>query len=96
MGTLAQACEEADRSCGTHFERRRGVILEACKESGIALLEITLEHAATAAALPRGHRDPFDRMLIAQAIVERLTTVTDDAAFRRYKRLRVFGALKGK
>ena len=66
--------------------------LEACKESGIAVLEITLEHAATAAALPLVHRDPFDRMLIAQAIVERLTTVTDDPAFRRYKRLRVFGA----
>ena len=66
--------------------------LKACKDSGIALLEITLEHAATAAALPLVHRDPFDRMLIAQAIVERLTTVTDDPAFRRYKRLRVFGA----
>ena len=67
-------------------------LLEACKASGIALLEITLEHAPTAAALPRIHRDPFDRMLIAQAIVERLTTVTNDPAFRRYKRLRVFGA----
>jgi PIN domain nuclease of toxin-antitoxin system len=51
-----------------------------------------LDHAATAAALPPVHRDPFDRMLIAQAIVERLTAVTDDPAFRRYKRLRVFGA----
>jgi PIN domain nuclease of toxin-antitoxin system len=66
--------------------------LKACRESGIALLDITLEHAATAAALPRIHRDPFDRMLIAQAMVEGLTAVTDDPAFRRYKRLRVLGA----
>ena len=66
--------------------------LNACEESGIGLLDITLEHAATAIALPPIHRDPFDRMLIAQAIVEGLTAVTDDPAFRRYKRLRVFGA----
>src|SRR4051794_14915286 len=39
--------------------------LNACEESGIALLDVTLEHAATAAALPPIHRDPFDRMLIA-------------------------------
>lgn len=65
--------------------------LKACKESGLALLDITLEHAATAAALPPVHRDPFDRMLIAQAITESLTAVTDDPVFRRYKRVRLFG-----
>lgn len=63
--------------------------LDAAGESGIELLEITLEHAAAAAALPPVHRDPFDRMLIAQAIVEGLTAVTDDPAFRRYKRVRL-------
>jgi PIN domain nuclease of toxin-antitoxin system len=66
--------------------------VRAARESGIALLEITLEHAATAAALPRVHRDPFDRMLIAQSIVERLTAVTDDPAFSRYGRLRILHA----
>ena len=67
-------------------------LLRAARESGIGLLEITLEHAAAAAALPALHRDPFDRMLIAQAIAERLTVVTADAVFRRYKRLRVLQA----
>ncbi|MBI2150755.1 MAG: type II toxin-antitoxin system VapC family toxin [Acidobacteria bacterium] len=64
--------------------------LDAAVESGIVLLEITLDHAFRASALPRIHRDPFDRMLIAQAIAERLIIVTGDPAFRRYKGLRVF------
>jgi PIN domain nuclease of toxin-antitoxin system len=69
----------------------RGVasFLKAARESQIALLEIRLEHAAAAAALPRIHRDPFDRMLIAQAIVEDLTAVTNDPVFRRYQRLKL-------
>ena len=66
--------------------------LEAARESGIALLEITLDHVARAAMLPLLHRDPFDRMLIAQASAERLTLVTRDPAFRRYKGLRLLQA----
>ena len=38
-----------------------------------------------AVALPHHHRDPFDRMLIAQALVENLTLVTHDAAIQRYE-----------
>ena len=64
--------------------------LDAARESGIALLEITLDHAATASTLPPVHRDPFDRMLIAQAIKERLTIVTGDPVFKQYDGLRVF------
>ena len=63
--------------------------LAAARESGITLLEITLNHAATAAGLPRVHRDPFDRMLIAQAVIEKLTLVTADPAFKRYKGLQI-------
>jgi PIN domain nuclease of toxin-antitoxin system len=62
---------------------------DATRESGITLLEITLDHAAAAATLARVHRDPFDRMLIAQALRERLTLATSDRVFRRYKGLRV-------
>ena len=47
-------------------------------------LSITLEHAVTAGALPRHHRDPFDRMLIAQAQLEGLTIVTRDPRFQPY------------
>jgi len=47
-------------------------------------LDITAEHAHAVGDLPRHHRDPFDRMLIAQATVERLTVVTSDDRFEAY------------
>jgi len=47
-------------------------------------LSITLEHAVTAGALPPHHRDPFDRMLIAQAQLEGLTIATRDPRFEPY------------
>jgi PIN domain nuclease of toxin-antitoxin system len=47
-------------------------------------LGITFEHAALAGALPPHHRDPFDRMLVAQAQSENLTLVTNDARIAAY------------
>jgi PIN domain nuclease of toxin-antitoxin system len=47
-------------------------------------LGISFEHATEAGRLPPLHRDPFDRMLIAQARVERLTLATGDEDMRRY------------
>jgi PIN domain nuclease of toxin-antitoxin system len=47
-------------------------------------LPITLEHAIRAGALPTHHSDPFDRMLIAQAMIEGLTIVTRDPRFEPY------------
>jgi PIN domain nuclease of toxin-antitoxin system len=47
-------------------------------------MTITLEHAVRAGTLPLHHRDPFDRMLIAQAQSESLTIVTRDAWFATY------------
>jgi PIN domain nuclease of toxin-antitoxin system len=45
---------------------------------------MTFEHAEVVASLPRHHGDPFDRMIIAQAVSEGLTVVTADAIFERY------------
>ena len=53
-------------------------------EEGFEPLNISFDHAAKAGALPDHHRDPFDRMLIAQAIEEGLTLVTHDPAFELY------------
>ena len=51
---------------------------------GIRLLPVELDHALGVEHLPRHHGDPFDRLLIAQAIAEDLTIVTSDRAFGRY------------
>ena len=47
-------------------------------------LEITAPHAMRAAALPMHHRDPFDRMLVAQAQLEGMALVSADEVFRKY------------
>lgn len=52
--------------------------------SGTNALAITLPHALTSAALPPHHRDPFDRLLVAQAQVDDLTLVTSDAQLAAY------------
>ena len=53
-------------------------------ERGFEPLPITFDHAAAAGALPPHHKDPFDRMLIAQARIEGLTIVTRDKNFAAY------------
>jgi len=55
-----------------------------CVERGFDPLSISFEHAEVAACLPPHHADPFDRILIAQAITEGLELVSDDRAFARY------------
>lgn len=57
---------------------------EGVKESGFERLPIGFQHAAETRNLPDHHRDPFDRMLIAQARVERLVVVTHDPLFEPY------------
>jgi PIN domain nuclease of toxin-antitoxin system len=48
------------------------------------VLPIRLEHAAALQSLPLLHRDPFDRMLVAQSRIERLSILTGDPAIRNY------------
>jgi PIN domain nuclease of toxin-antitoxin system len=57
---------------------------ERVQQLGFELLTITPEHAWRVRTLPAHHRDPFDRILIAQAEVERLPIVTADPAFEVY------------
>ena len=55
------------------------------KQQGFEILSITAQHANKVGDIPMHHRDPFDRMLIAQAIEESLTIVTHDRAFKAYE-----------
>ncbi len=49
------------------------------------ILPISFEHAMAAGALDGKHKDPFDRMLIAQARVEKLVLISNDKIFKKYK-----------
>src|SRR5205823_2494241 len=60
-------------------------VSDAIDESGFEELPVRLRHAAALVTLPPHHRDPFDRMLVAQALVDGLTIVTRDSAFRAYE-----------
>jgi PIN domain nuclease of toxin-antitoxin system len=61
-----------------------GPIAEAAQKLGFLELPVGWQHAATAAGLPPLHRDPFDRLLIAQALEEGLVLVTRDPLVRQY------------
>ncbi len=54
------------------------------RSGGFVELPISWAHARVAAELPRLHGDPFDRMLVAQAVLEDLVIVTRDSLIRQY------------
>lgn len=72
LGRLPEAGDVAARL--PHYLRR----------ARFAVLNISLEHAMAAGALPGPHKDPFDRMLVAQARLEDLAVATIDRVFRDY------------
>jgi PIN domain nuclease of toxin-antitoxin system len=57
---------------------------EALLPSGFEALDVSGEHAAYVARLPNHHRDPFDRLLLAQSVLEALVLVTTDARLAPY------------
>ena len=65
--------------------RFEGSVVDEVERGGFELLSISAVHAEQAGGLPPHHRDPFDRMLVAQAQMERMTVVTRDPAFRPYE-----------
>ena len=61
-----------------------GGIADAVEACGFERLDMRFEHAEAVRSLPSHHSDPFDRLLIAQAIVEGATFVTHDRAIANY------------
>lgn len=59
-------------------------VASAVEPAGFDHLDITAEHAAEVAQLPHLHKDPFDRLLVAQARFERMILLTDDDALGGY------------
>lgn len=64
--------------------RLEGELQAFLEQNGFGLLPIDYAHAARVASLPFKHRDPFDRLLAAQAQVENMAIVTHDAIFDDY------------
>ena len=62
----------------------------AIADLALTLLPITLDHAERQSVLPRHHGDPFDRLLISQALVEGIPIVGDDTVFDTYGVLRIW------
>ena len=58
--------------------------LAAKVRDGLRILSIEWPHAAAVERLPFHHRDPFDRLIVAQAQADRLPVVTKDKVFRKY------------
>lgn len=59
-------------------------LLAQLELAGVELLPITARHADLVASLPPHHRDPFDRLLVAQATIEGLALVSHDESLREY------------
>jgi PIN domain nuclease of toxin-antitoxin system len=59
-------------------------LVKKLAENRIEMLPISLDHVLRIEALPMHHSDPFDRILIAQSLQEKLPLVSSDAVFRRY------------
>lgn len=62
-----------------------GSLADAAEASGFTPLPVTATHAEAVGELPELHRDPFDRILVAQAGIESLTIVTRDRMIPEYK-----------
>lgn len=59
-------------------------IREAIFENGFEILSIEPRHTSALVAMPRHHNDPFDRLLIAQAVIEDIPIVSVDTTFDTY------------
>lgn len=66
------------------LDRPASALVADLPAAGIDLLPVRVEHVLAVGGLPRVHRDPFDRLLVAQALVEGCALLSADADVRRY------------
>ena len=66
------------------FRADAGILRRGLIDNGYLELPVTGRHVVALAGLPPLHRDPFDRMLVAQALVEGVTLITSDPIVARY------------
>jgi PIN domain nuclease of toxin-antitoxin system len=76
---IKYALEKADFNINPHLVRR------GCLDNGMTELAMTSDHAIITATLPFIHKDPFDRLLVAQAMSEGITLLTADETIAQYR-----------
>ncbi len=69
------------------FNADPAMLVRAFAQSGFSELPVTAAHAVRVAGLPAIHRDPFDRLLVAQSLAEPMTFLTNDATLAPYSPL---------
>ena len=67
-----------------HFRVDLPLMQSAMSDMGVIELPVRSEHAVRVTELPPVHRDPFDRLLVAQSLVEPMVLLTNDAVLARY------------
>lgn len=82
--SAASIWEISIKSALGKLEADPAAVLAAVEPAGFKLLPITGQHAAGVAKLPPLHKDPFDRLLIAQAVCEPMILLTNDTAIAGY------------
>jgi PIN domain nuclease of toxin-antitoxin system len=82
--SAASIWEVALKGQRSSFGVDAGELRRALLDNNYVELPVTGDHAAATSALPAIHRDPFDRLLLAQAVVEGMTLVTSDATLASY------------
>ena len=60
-------------------------LFESADSNNIEILSITYDHLLALAKLPNHHSDPFDRLIVSQAIAEELILITKDKGLKKYK-----------
>jgi PIN domain nuclease of toxin-antitoxin system len=85
FASAASAWEIAIKSAIGKIKADLDEIVTASAATGFEELPVRMAHTARIRELPPFHRDPFDRLLVAQALDEGLTLVTRDPVFRDYR-----------
>jgi len=65
-------------------ERPSNYVIKKMKEYSIEELPVRIVHSSFVSELPEIHKDPFDRLLIAQSIIEKIPLITDDSTIKQY------------
>jgi PIN domain nuclease of toxin-antitoxin system len=82
--SIASLWEIAIKHGAGKLESSAALIASRLHEARVAMLQVGVSHLTAYEQLPMRHRDPFDRLILAQALVEGANIMTNDAAIRQY------------